>query len=213
MSTTTVYSQVLIYTAESTGASMERTKMPNLRHGSKAGFERGLTWLRVRHSTTEIPRRITHCNDVIIIIMSSLLGIHDSLSPSVSVFRYIWNVFCWTSRTPSKCNARPNRCILQLKYCILHVYAWLRIVPKSIIAYSVAIGFGHQSEQSTNKTGRHCVSSCIFVPKTSQSTNTLWKSIFAPVDPMGHFFPTVLPISIIMIYVIRVSSNSRPSVK
>ena len=31
----TVYSQVLIYTAESTGASMERTKMPNLRNGSK----------------------------------------------------------------------------------------------------------------------------------------------------------------------------------
>ena len=40
---TTVYSQVLIYTAESTGASMERTKMPNLRNGSKGGFEPGLT--------------------------------------------------------------------------------------------------------------------------------------------------------------------------
>ena len=31
---TSVYSQVLIYTAESTGASMERTKMPNFRNGS-----------------------------------------------------------------------------------------------------------------------------------------------------------------------------------
>ena len=31
------------FTAESTGASMERTKMPNLRNGSKAGFEHGLT--------------------------------------------------------------------------------------------------------------------------------------------------------------------------
>ena len=30
--------------------------MPNLRHGSKAGFERGLTRLRVRHSTTELAR-------------------------------------------------------------------------------------------------------------------------------------------------------------
>ena len=40
---TTVYSQVLIYTAESTGASMERTKMPNLRNGSKGRFEHGLT--------------------------------------------------------------------------------------------------------------------------------------------------------------------------
>ena len=39
----TYYSQVLIYTAESTGATMERTKMPNLRNGSKGGFEPGLT--------------------------------------------------------------------------------------------------------------------------------------------------------------------------
>ena len=55
---TTVYSQVLIYTAESTGTTMERTKMPNLRNGSKGGFEPGLTRLRVRHSTTELPRSI-----------------------------------------------------------------------------------------------------------------------------------------------------------
>ena len=36
-----VHSQVLIYTGESTRASMERTKMPNLRKGSKGGFEPG----------------------------------------------------------------------------------------------------------------------------------------------------------------------------
>ena len=53
---TTVYSQVLIYTAESTGASMERTKMPTLRNGSKGGFEPGLTSVRVRHSTADLPR-------------------------------------------------------------------------------------------------------------------------------------------------------------
>ena len=51
-----VYSQVLVYTAESTGASMERTKMPSLRNSSGAGFEPELTWLRVRHSTAELPR-------------------------------------------------------------------------------------------------------------------------------------------------------------
>ena len=34
---------VVLYTAESTGASTERTKMPNLRNGSKGGFEPGLT--------------------------------------------------------------------------------------------------------------------------------------------------------------------------
>ena len=38
---TTVYSQVLIYTAESTGASMERTKMPTLRNGSKGDSNPG----------------------------------------------------------------------------------------------------------------------------------------------------------------------------
>ena len=30
--------------------------MPNLRNGSKGGFEPGLTRLRVRHSTAELPR-------------------------------------------------------------------------------------------------------------------------------------------------------------
>ena len=30
--------------------------MPNLRNGTKGGFEPGLTRLRVRHSTTELPR-------------------------------------------------------------------------------------------------------------------------------------------------------------
>ena len=35
---------------------MERKKKPNLRNGTKAGFEPGLTRLRVRHSTTELPR-------------------------------------------------------------------------------------------------------------------------------------------------------------
>ena len=55
---TTVYSQVVIHTAESTGALMERSKMPNLRSGTKGGFEPGLTWLRVRHSTAELPRSI-----------------------------------------------------------------------------------------------------------------------------------------------------------
>ena len=44
-----------MYTAESTGASMERPKMPNLRSGSKGGFEPGLTWLRGQRSTAELP--------------------------------------------------------------------------------------------------------------------------------------------------------------
>ena len=35
--------QVLIYTAESTGASMERMIMPNLRNSSKGGLKPGLT--------------------------------------------------------------------------------------------------------------------------------------------------------------------------
>ena len=41
--------------------------MPNLRNGSKGGFEPGLTRLRVRHSTTELPRSLNkkyyaHCS-------------------------------------------------------------------------------------------------------------------------------------------------------
>ena len=32
--------------------------MPNLRNGSKGGFEPGLSRLRVRHSTTELPRHV-----------------------------------------------------------------------------------------------------------------------------------------------------------
>ena len=35
---------------------MERTEMPNLGNGSKGGFEPGLSRLRVRHSTAELPR-------------------------------------------------------------------------------------------------------------------------------------------------------------
>ena len=34
--------------------------MPNLRNGTKGGFEQGLTLLRVWHSTTELPRA-PHC--------------------------------------------------------------------------------------------------------------------------------------------------------
>ena len=58
-----LYSQVLIYTAESTGASVKRTKMPNLRNGSKGGFEPGFTRLRVRHSTAELPRSTKRDNE------------------------------------------------------------------------------------------------------------------------------------------------------
>ena len=46
-----LYSQILIYTAEWTGASMERTKMHKLQNGSKGGSNPGsLSRLRVRHS-------------------------------------------------------------------------------------------------------------------------------------------------------------------
>ena len=58
---------------------MERTKMSNLRNGSKGGFEPGLTWLRVRHSTTELPhstpRSILHT--CVRIIESTAYGYDD----------------------------------------------------------------------------------------------------------------------------------------
>ena len=52
---TTVYSQVLIYTAEWTGASWRERKCPILETVAKGEFEPGLSWLRVRHSTAELP--------------------------------------------------------------------------------------------------------------------------------------------------------------
>ena len=39
---------------------MERTKVCKLRNGNKEGFEPGFSRLRVRHSTTELPRFTKH---------------------------------------------------------------------------------------------------------------------------------------------------------
>ena len=56
---TTVYSQVLIYTAEWTEASWRERKCPNFETVAKGGFEPELSWWRVQHSTTELPRSIS----------------------------------------------------------------------------------------------------------------------------------------------------------
>ena len=56
--------------------SVKRTKMPNLRNGSKGGFEPGLTRLRVRHSTTELPRS---SNQLLLICVI----IHCVISPGI----------------------------------------------------------------------------------------------------------------------------------
>ena len=45
--------------------------MPNLRQCSKAGFEPGLTRLRVRHSTTELPRS-TIVSDPAVVVMNMI---------------------------------------------------------------------------------------------------------------------------------------------
>ena len=58
----TVYSQVLIYTAEWTEASWRDQKCPNLKTIAKGGFKPGLSQLWVRHSTTDLPvGRVVHC--------------------------------------------------------------------------------------------------------------------------------------------------------
>ena len=54
----TVYSQVLIYTAESTEASWRERKWTNFETAAKGIRTRALS-LRVRHSTTELPRSTT----------------------------------------------------------------------------------------------------------------------------------------------------------
>ena len=67
---TTVYSQVLIYTAELTGASIERKKMPNHRNGSKAGIRTRAhliaspafyRWATVLHERRGSPSLRTSC--------------------------------------------------------------------------------------------------------------------------------------------------------
>ena len=60
---------------------MERTKMPNLRNGTKWGFEPGPTWLRVRHSTAELPRSINHlcsgqCHSGALAMLSTYTGVN-----------------------------------------------------------------------------------------------------------------------------------------
>ena len=84
---TTVYSQVLIYTAESTEGDVKRKKMPKLRHGSKWGFEPGLSRLRVRHSTTELPRSTTYLvyqlYELTTIAMTKYIIINDYMVISV----------------------------------------------------------------------------------------------------------------------------------
>ena len=95
---TTVYSQVLIYTAESTGTTVERTKMSNLRNGSKGGFEPGLTRLRVRHSTTELPRS-TYMYHIYTPCTLCILNIHHLYSTYTTYVTGIWP----TSWTPAVC--------------------------------------------------------------------------------------------------------------
>ena len=65
----TVYSQVLIYTAESTEASWRERKCPNFETAATGEFEPGLSRLRVRHSTTELPRstwKVTEHHQVVL---------------------------------------------------------------------------------------------------------------------------------------------------
>ena len=52
----TVYYQVLIYTAEWTESSWRERKQTHFEKVAKGGFEPGLSRLRVRHSTTELSR-------------------------------------------------------------------------------------------------------------------------------------------------------------
>ena len=49
--------------------------MPNLPNGSKGGFEPGLTWLRVRHSTTELPRSLSESGGLLIKVRCALLSL------------------------------------------------------------------------------------------------------------------------------------------
>ena len=70
---TTVYSQVLMYTAEWTGASCRKRKCPNFETVAKGGFKPGLTRLQVWHSTAE-PLHSSHATCWILWSTSSTHG-------------------------------------------------------------------------------------------------------------------------------------------
>ena len=86
---------------------MERTEMPNLRNGSKEGFEPGLTRLRVRHSTTELPRSSyvsRTCSYSYFLSRSSLYSHHPSqhvlslsISLAITLCVYVFNLSLFPS--------------------------------------------------------------------------------------------------------------------
>ena len=103
-----VYTEVLIYTPESTGASMERTEMPNLRNGSKVGFEPRLTWLRVRHSTTELLLSTLYKNYLLFFLQKQLRSSNTCrLSPAHNIegpgFQTVVGRFCFTGAKHGQC--------------------------------------------------------------------------------------------------------------
>ena len=114
---TTVYSQVLIYTAESTEASWSERKCPNFETVT-TGFEPGLSRLRVRHSTnwatalhklnTVLPGRRT----VAYALRARTITV---LTPKQNTFEY--QVWCFHFREIKK----------QIKNIILHVTWHLQV--------------------------------------------------------------------------------------
>ena len=76
--------------------------MPNLRNGSKGGFEPGLTRLRVRHSTTELPRStlssLQTCSSLFVFYIVRVQSFDEGVL-LVSVHACVPTVLCFDHNT------------------------------------------------------------------------------------------------------------------
>ena len=102
---------------------MERTKIPKSRNGSKVGFEPGLSRLRVRHSTTELP----HSTVTVLLLICSRpwkTCVRTRCLPSCTI-TWSQSVRVTSSRVSSS------------SYCILYVVAWSVWGQLCCLAWSV----------------------------------------------------------------------------
>ena len=94
------------------GRLWSERKMPNLRNGSKGGFEPGLSRLRVRHSTTELLRSMYISQNCI----------------TTTSFQITWPMYHCHLETPMIFNVSLKKMVsLVSKYC------WLQLISKPFI--------------------------------------------------------------------------------
>ena len=159
---------------------MERTKMPNFRNGNKEGFEPGLTWLRVRHSTTELPRSILPLSyRAPFYHWATALHSTTELPRSILPLSYRAPFYHWATALHS--TTELPRSILPLSYRA-PFYHWATALhsttelPRSILPLSYRAPFYHWATalHSTTELPRSIPQSVVFdgyrIPSTKYTT-------------------------------------------